>query len=110
MLDQLENMKYFSTLDQAFGYWQVKMSVVSREKTTFFIQHGLFEFRVGLTNASAVFQQLMHEVISTLNPMGDPRFIRVYNDNLLVYSRTLDDYLHHLGRVMDRLREVNLKL
>ena len=110
MLDQLGNMEYFSTLDQASGYWQVKMSVMSREKTAFFTQHGLFEFRVSLTNASAVFQQLRHEVISTLNPMGDPSFIRVYIDNLLVYSRTLDDYLHHLGRVKDRLREVKLKL
>ena len=72
MLDQLGNMKYFSTLDLASGYWQVKMSDTSREKTAFVTQQGLFEFRVmpfGLTNAPAVFQQLMHEVVSTLNPM-----------------------------------------
>ena len=113
MLDQLGNMKYFSTLDLASGYWQVKMSDTSREKTAFVTQHGLFEFRVmpfGLTNAPAVFQRLMHEVVSTLNPMGGQSFVSVYIDDLLVYSKTLDEHLHHLGRVMDRLREVNLKL
>ena len=52
MLDQLGNMKYFSTLDLASGYWQVKMSDTSREKTVFVTQHGLFELCVmpfGLT-------------------------------------------------------------
>ena len=86
------------------------MSAMSREKTAFVTQHGLFEFHVGLTNALAVFQQLMHNIISTLNPMGGPSFISVYTDDLLVYSRTLDDYLDYLDRVIDRLREVNLKL
>ena len=113
MLDQLENMKYVSTLDLASGYWQVRMSDMSRVKTVFVTQHSLFEFRVipfGLTNAPAVFQWLMHQVISTLNPMGGPSFVSIYIDDLLVYSRALDDHLHHLGRVMNRLREVNLKL
>ena len=64
----------------------------------------------GLTNAPAVFQRLMHQVISTLNLMEGPSFVSVYIDDLLVYSRTLDDHLRHLSRVMDRLREVNLKL
>ena len=113
MLDQLGNMKYFSTLDLASGYWQVKMNDMSKEKTAFVTQHGLFEFRVmpfGLMNAPAVFQRLMHQVISTLNPMKGPSFVSVYIDDLLVYSRTLEDHLRHLGMVMDRLREVNLKL
>ena len=91
MLDQLGNMKYFSTLDLASGYWQVKMSNTSKEKTAFVTQHGLFEFHVipfGLTNAPTVFQRLMHQVISTLNPMEGPNFVSVYTDDLLVYSKT----------------------
>ena len=43
MVDQLGNMKYFLTLDLASGYWQVKMSDVSKEKTAFVTQYGLFE-------------------------------------------------------------------
>ena len=89
------------------------MNDMSKEKTAFVIQHGLFEFRVmpfGLRNTPAVFQRLMHQVISTLNPMEGPNFVSVYIVDLLVYSRTLDDHLRHLSRVMDRLREVNLRL
>ena len=42
--------------------------------------------------------------------MEGPNFASVYNDDLLVYSKTLDGHLYHLSRVMDRLRDVNLKL
>ena len=63
----------------------------------------------GLTNAPAVFQRLMRQVISTLNLMEDPNFVSVYIDDLLVYFKTLDEHLYHLSRVMDRLREINLK-
>ena len=113
MLDQLGEMKYFSTLDLASGYLQVRMSRTSREKTAFVMQHGLFEFHVmpfGLTNAPAVFQRLMQQVIGVLNPLEGPSFVSVYIDDLLVYSKTLEEHLQHLSRVMNRLREVNLKL
>ena len=113
MLDQLGHTRYFSTLDLSSGYWQVRMSEVSREKTAFITQQGLFEFRVmpfGLTNAPAVFQRFMQQVISGVNPMEGPNFVSVYIDDLLVYSQTLEEHLIHLSKVMDKLREVNLKL
>ena len=62
MLDQLGEAQYFTTFDLAAGYWQVRISNASREKTAFVTQQGLFEFRVmllGLTNAPVVFQRLM---------------------------------------------------
>ena len=110
MLDELGNTKYFSTLDLSSGYWQVRMSETSREKTAFITQQGLFKFRVmpfGLMNAPAVFQQLMQQVISSVNV---PNFVSVYINDLLVYSQTLEEHLVHLSKVMDKLREVNLKL
>ena len=113
MLDELGNTQYFSTLDLSSGYWQVRMSEASREKTAFITQQGLFEFCVmpfGLMNAPAVFQRLMQQVISSVNPMEGPNFVSVYIDDLLVYSQTLEEHLVHLGKVMDKLREVNLKL
>ena len=73
----------------------------------------MFEFRVmpfGLTNAPAVFQRFMQQVISDVNPMEGPNFVSVYIDDLLVYSQTLEEHLIHLSKVMDKLREVNLKL
>jgi len=70
LLDQLGMAQYFSTLDLAAGYWQIRGS---QEKIAFATQQGLYEFRVmpfGLTNAPAVFQRLMQTVIGGLNPSG----------------------------------------
>jgi len=59
LLNQLGKSQYFSTLDLAAGYWQIKVDKESKEKTAFTTQQGLFEFKVmpfGLTNAPAMFQ------------------------------------------------------
>ena len=113
MLDQLGDTQYFTTLDLAAGYWQARINSASREKTAFVIQQGLFEFRImpfGLTNTPAVFQRLMEQVISSLNPLEGPNFVAVYIDDLLIYSKSWQEHLDHISKVMERLREVNLKL
>ena len=66
LLDQLGQARYFSLVDLASGYWQIRMSAESREKTAFATPQGLFEFCVmpfGLTNAPSVFQRLMSRVL-----------------------------------------------
>ena len=113
LLDQLGKSKYFSTLDLAAGFWQIRMNDSSKEKTAFVTQNGLFEFQVmpfGLTNAPAVFQRLMQRAISDLNPPEGPDFVGVYVDDLLISSRTFEEHLDHLSKVMSRLRSANLKL
>ena len=68
-LDQLGKAKYFSTLDLAAGYWQIRVHPESQEKTAFVTHEGLHEFRVmpfGLTNAPAAFQRLMQQVLMGL--------------------------------------------
>ena len=59
LLDQLRESQYFSTIDLASGFWQIRMHPSSQEKTAFVVPQGLYEFRVmpfGLTNAPGVFQ------------------------------------------------------
>ena len=113
LLDQLGDTRFFSTLDLAAGYWQIKIHPDSREKTAFVTHQGLHEFSVmpfGLTNAPAVFQRLMQKVLMQLNPENGPDFVVVYIDDVLVFSKTLEDHLKHLTLVLDRLIEVGLKL
>ena len=64
----------------------------------------------GLTNAPAVFQRLMQRVLMGLNPPEGPDMVTVYIDDILVFSRTLDEHLQHLQSVLQRLKQAGLKL
>ena len=113
VLDQLGKSRYFSTLDLASGYWQIKVHPESVEKTAFVTPQGLYEFRVmpfGLTNAPAAFQRLMQKVLMGLNPEEGEDYVAVYIDDVLVFSRTLEDHLEHLRLVIDCLQQAGLKL
>ena len=113
LLDQLGKARYFSTLDLAAGYWQIQVDKTSQEKTAFVTHQGLFEFRVmpfGLTNAPSVFQRVMQQVLSGLNPPDGREFVEVYIDDVLIFSRTMEEHIDHLRQVLERLRKASLKL
>ena len=108
-IDALSGAKFFSTLDLASGYHQVKMDPEDQEKTAFTTPFGLYEWTrmpFGIANAPAHFSRLMQYV------MHDHLFqiLLVYLDDVLVYAGDFDEHLHRLQSVMDRLKEVNLKL
>ena len=63
----------------------------------------------GLRNAQAVFQRLVQEILTGLNPLDGPDFVSVYLDDILVFSPSLEDHLNYLGQVLNRLSEVGLK-
>ena len=113
LLDELGRCRFFSTLDLASGYWQIRVSPASREKTALVTPQGLYEFLVmpfGLTNAPAVFQRLMQRLLMGLNPESGPDFVTVYIDDILMFSPTLDEHLVHLQVVIRRINEAGLKL
>ena len=113
LLDQLGQSQYFTTLDLAAGYWQVKVSDKSKENTAFITHQGFFQFRVmpfGLTNAPAVFQRLMQKVLDGLNPDEGTDFVEVYIDDVLIFSHTMEEHVEHLRQVLARLRKAGLKL
>ena len=112
LLDQLGRFRFFTTLDLASGFWQVKVGEESREKMAFVTQRGLFEFHVmffGLMNAPAIFQRLMQRVLEGVNPEDGPAFTDAYIDDVLVFSQTAEDHVEHLRAVLDRLCKTGLK-
>ena len=113
LLDLLGESKFFSTLDLASGYWQVRVHPDSVEKTALVTHQGLYEFRVmpfGLKNAPAVFQRLMQRVLRGPNPEDGAPFVSVYLDDILIFSRTFEEHLKHIQLVIERLMSAGLKL
>ncbi|MCG8049023.1 MAG: reverse transcriptase domain-containing protein, partial [Candidatus Thiodiazotropha endolucinida] len=108
ILALLGHAKYFTLLDLKSGYWQVCVDDECKEKTAFACHRGLFQFNVmpfGLTTAPAVFQELMSHVLEGLD-----RFTVAYLDDILIFSRTLEEHLTHIQNVFDRLRKHSLRL
>ena len=113
LLDQLAHARYFTILDLASGYWQIRVHEDSVPKTAFITPQGLYEFRVmpfGLTNAPSTFQRLMQQLLAGLNPSQDTAFVSVYIDDVLIYLHTMEEHLVHLRTVLQRLAEAGLKL
>uniref|UniRef100_A0A2S2NNZ3 RNA-directed DNA polymerase n=1 Tax=Schizaphis graminum TaxID=13262 RepID=A0A2S2NNZ3_SCHGA len=109
ILDQLGKSKYYTTLDLAQGYHQVRMHPEHTEKTAFSTDKGHFEFlRVpfGLKGAPATFQRLMNTVLAGLT--GLKAF--VYLDDIIIYALSIADHSEKLKAVFERLRTFNLKL
>ena len=107
-LDLLAKSKYFTTLDLATGYWQVRMEPASQEKTAFVTHDGHYEFKVmpfGLTNAPATFQRLMEGVLHGL--VG--RCCLVYIDDIVVMGETFAEHVQNLRTVLERLKQANFK-
>ena len=108
-LDALGGAQYFSVLDLASGYWQVKMDERDRQKTAFVCDRGLYELNVmpfGLTNAPGTFQRLMDLVLVGIQGVS----CLVYLDDVIVYSRTFEEHLKKLEGVVQCLQKAGLKL
>ncbi|GBG76449.1 hypothetical protein CBR_g22197 [Chara braunii] len=108
LLERLGGAKYFSKLDLKLGYHQISIWSNDRYKFTFKTRDEHFEWVVmpfGLTNTPTTFQAAMTNEFHAMLE----RFVLVYLDDILIYSRTLEDHLGHLRRVLEMLRHAKYK-
>jgi hypothetical protein len=107
LFDQLVGAKVFSKIDLRSSYHQIKIRASDIPKTALSTRYGLYEFLVmsfRLTNAPAYFMYLMNSVFM---PELD-KFVVVYIDDILVYSKNEEEHASHLHVVPQRLRENRL--
>ena len=108
-IDALHGAPFFSTLDLFSGYWQIEIDETDKHKTAFICEFGQYEFNrmpFGLTNAPATFQRLMNKILKPVLYQST----LVYLDDIIVFSKTLDDHIKHLATVFKLLAENGLKL
>jgi hypothetical protein len=104
LFDQLAGAKVFSKIDLRLGYHQIKIRPCDIPKTAFSTRYGLYEYLVmsfGLTNAPSYFMYLMNSVFMT----ELDKFIVLFIDDILVYSKDEEEHAEHLRIVLQRLRE-----
>lgn len=110
-LKELGSARIFTTLDLKSGYWQVEMAEESKHLSAFITPEGAaYEFNVmpfGLKNSPTTFQKMMTQevLIGFLH-----KFVRVYLDDVIIYSDTWEEHHKHVRQVFERLQQYSLKL
>lgn len=109
LLDSMGGAKIFSTLDAASGYWQIPMTEEASERSGFVCPFGTFTWNVmsfGLTSAPSTFQRTMNTILQSF--IG--RFVYCFIDDIIVYSRSMDEHKEHLRAVFQACDQANLRL
>ena len=109
LFKHFKDAKYFSTIDLASGYYQIRVAEKDKRKTAFITKYGLYEFNAmpfGLCNAPATFQRLMNTVLKE----HISKICVVYLDDITVYSKTFEQHLKDLEIIFKTLKEAKLQM
>jgi hypothetical protein len=107
LMDELHGAVFFTKIDLCLGYHQINIMEQDIEKTAFRCHFRHFEFLVmpfGLTNAPTTFQSGMNHIFR-----GQLRkYILVFFEDILIYNKTWDEHLAHLGEVLGIMQAQSL--
>ena len=104
---KLNGVKYFTTLDLRAGYHHIPLDKPSLLKTSFNSPFGKYEYvkvPFGLAKAPAYFQELMTSILKDFN------FAIAYLDDIIIFSKTLEEHLSHIRKVFEKLHLAKLSM
>ena len=104
LLSCLNKCKYFSSLDLHSGYYHISLTEEAKKKTAFVTADGKYQWNV-VPFSLVTFQYLMSTVLTGLT-----NFTFTYLDDVLVFSKTYKDHLHHLNVVFEKFQKAGLKI
>jgi hypothetical protein len=106
-LERLSGARYFTSLDLRSGYHQIRIAPEDVEKTAFNTRYGQYSWLVlpmGLCNSPPVFQSLMNKVLADCID----KTALVYLDDILIYSKTMEEHKQHVRQVLKLLQKEKL--
>ena len=109
IFDVLHGSCYFSKLDFVGGYHQVPIDENDKHKTAFITRDQLWEFNVmpqGIKNGPPTFQRIINKLLGNLQW----KCALSYIDDVIIYSRSISEHLHHLEQVLSILSKANFRL
>jgi transposase InsO family protein len=107
--DRIRGANWFTKLDIADAYNQIRIKKGDEWKTAFRTKYGHFEYLVmpfGLTNAPATFQRFINEVLGEHLDV----FVVAYLDDILIFSQTKEQHVEHVQTILKKLHHAKLKL
>ncbi|KAK8600791.1 hypothetical protein V6N12_050639 [Hibiscus sabdariffa] len=102
LFDQLKDASVFSKIELRSRYYQMRVNEEDVPKTSFRTPYGHYEFLVmpfGLRNVPAAFMDIMNRMFK---PYID-KFVVVFIDDIIIYSRTREEHVEHLRIVLQTL-------
>lgn len=109
ILSSLSGSQVLSSLDALSGFTQLELDPDDVEKTAFRTHRGLFQFRrmpFGLRNGPSIFQRVMQGILAPYLWL----FCLVYIDDIVVYSKTYEDHIAHLDKVLEAIENAGITL
>ena len=107
--DRFQGAQWFTKFDIPGAFNQIRIKKGDEWKTAFRMRSGLYEYLVmpfGLTNAPATFQAFINNVLREYLD----QFVVVYLDDILIYSRTKEEHVQHVQKVLQALQNADLKV
>jgi hypothetical protein len=109
IMQALSGSQVLSTLDALSGFTQLSLAKEDKEKTAFRTHRGLYQFKrmpFGLCNGPSIFQRVMHGILAPYLWI----FTLVYIDDIVVFSKSYEEHLDHLDKVLSAVIEAHITL